>query len=54
MAGRLDRAEYEGSHALARTCGRRQYADLVKNLDGYCPDHSTGVSCPVGMGVNAS
>jgi peptide-methionine (S)-S-oxide reductase len=22
---------------------------LAKNKDGYCPDHSTGVSCPVGL-----
>jgi len=27
---------------------------LAKNPDGYCPDHSTGVSCPVGLGVEAS
>ena len=26
---------------------------LAKNPAGYCPDHSTGVSCPVGLGVNA-
>ena len=25
---------------------------LAKNPDGYCPDHSTGVSCPVGLGVS--
>ncbi len=24
---------------------------LDKNPRGYCPDHSTGVSCPVGLGV---
>jgi peptide-methionine (S)-S-oxide reductase len=24
---------------------------LSKNPGGYCPDHSTGVSCPVGVGV---
>jgi peptide-methionine (S)-S-oxide reductase len=24
---------------------------LIRNPDGYCPDHSTGVSCPVGLGV---
>ena len=24
---------------------------LAKNPHGYCPDHSTGVSCPVGLGV---
>jgi peptide-methionine (S)-S-oxide reductase len=27
---------------------------LAKNPDGYCPDHSTGVSCPVGLGVRGS
>ncbi len=27
---------------------------LAKNPHGYCPDHSTGVSCPVGLGVPAS
>jgi peptide-methionine (S)-S-oxide reductase len=26
---------------------------LAKNPRGYCPDHSTGVSCPVGLGVGA-
>jgi peptide-methionine (S)-S-oxide reductase len=25
---------------------------LAKNPGGYCPDHSTGVSCPVGLGVS--
>jgi peptide-methionine (S)-S-oxide reductase len=29
----------------------QQYLD--KNPRGYCPDHSTGVSCPVGVGVPA-
>jgi peptide-methionine (S)-S-oxide reductase len=24
---------------------------LEKNPFGYCPDHSTGVSCPIGLGV---
>jgi peptide-methionine (S)-S-oxide reductase len=27
---------------------------LAKNPFGYCPDHSTGVSCPVGLGVKAA
>jgi peptide-methionine (S)-S-oxide reductase len=27
----------------------QQYLD--KNPRGYCPDHSTGVSCPIGVGV---
>jgi peptide-methionine (S)-S-oxide reductase len=25
---------------------------LSKNPNGYCPDHGTGVSCPVGLGVS--
>ena len=29
----------------------QQYLD--KNPRGYCPDHSTGVSCPIGVGVSA-
>ena len=27
---------------------------LAKNPRGYCPVHSTGVSCPVGLGVDAA
>ena len=27
---------------------------LAKNPNGYCPDHSTGVACPTGLGVRAS
>jgi peptide-methionine (S)-S-oxide reductase len=26
---------------------------LVKNPGGYCPDHGTGVACPIGLGVTA-
>ena len=26
---------------------------LAKNPNGYCPDQSTGVSCPVGVGLHA-
>jgi peptide-methionine (S)-S-oxide reductase len=26
---------------------------LARNPRGYCPDHSTGVSCPIGLGVSA-
>ena len=26
---------------------------LAKNPAGYCPDHSTGVACPIGLGVRA-
>ena len=29
----------------------QQYLD--KNPRGYCPDHGTGVSCPIGLGVEA-
>jgi peptide-methionine (S)-S-oxide reductase len=37
-------------------CCRQQY--LKKNPNGFCPDHGTGVSCPVvsviaGTGVKA-
>ena len=27
---------------------------LAKNPGGYCPDNSTGVSCPIGVGVKAT
>jgi len=27
---------------------------LAKNPGGYCPNHSTGVSCPIGLGVASS
>ncbi len=27
---------------------------LAKVPDGYCPDHSTGVACPIGLGVSAT
>jgi peptide-methionine (S)-S-oxide reductase len=27
---------------------------LSKNPRGYCPDHGTGVACPVGLGVSAT
>ena len=30
----------------------QQYLD--KNPNGYCPDHGTGVSCPIGVGVAAA
>jgi peptide-methionine (S)-S-oxide reductase len=30
-------------------CYHQQY--LKKNPYGYCPDHGTGVSCPIGVGV---
>jgi peptide-methionine (S)-S-oxide reductase len=30
----------------------QQYLEKVPN--GYCPDHGTGVACPIGVGVKAS
>jgi peptide-methionine (S)-S-oxide reductase len=30
----------------------QQYLD--KNPRGYCPDHSTGVACPIGLGVTVT
>jgi peptide-methionine (S)-S-oxide reductase len=27
---------------------------LAKNPGGYCPDHGTGVACPIGLGVSSS
>jgi peptide-methionine (S)-S-oxide reductase len=27
---------------------------LAKVPNGYCPDHSTGVACPIGLGVSAA
>ncbi len=27
---------------------------LAKNPNGYCPDHSTGVACPIGLGVRSA
>jgi peptide-methionine (S)-S-oxide reductase len=29
----------------------QQYLD--KNPNGYCPDHRTGIACPIGVGVPA-
>jgi peptide-methionine (S)-S-oxide reductase len=31
----------------------QQYLADTKNPYGYCPDHGTGVSCPIGVGVSA-
>jgi hypothetical protein len=33
-------------------CYHQQYLSSNKNPYGYCPDHGTGVSCPIGV-VNA-
>jgi len=32
----------------------QQYLAETKNPYGYCPDHGTGVSCPIGVGVSAT
>jgi peptide-methionine (S)-S-oxide reductase len=31
----------------------QQYLSSNKNPNGYCPDHGTGVACPIGV-VKAS
>jgi len=30
-------------------CLHQQYLCDAKNPYGYCPDHGTGVSCPIGV-----
>ncbi|MGN6795485.1 MAG: peptide-methionine (S)-S-oxide reductase MsrA [Streptosporangiaceae bacterium] len=32
----------------------QQYLADTKNPYGYCPDHGTGVSCPIGVGISAT
>jgi peptide-methionine (S)-S-oxide reductase len=32
-----------------RYCSHQQYLSSGKNPHGYCPDHGTGASCPVGV-----
>lgn len=32
-----------------RYCLHQQYLSSNKNPYGYCPDHGTGVSCPIGV-----
>ena len=32
----------------------QQYLADTKNPYGYCPDHGTGVSCPIGVGIIAT
>ncbi len=56
---RLAAAGYPEITTEIAPAGRFYYAEdyhqqyLQKNPFGYCPDHSTGVSCPVGLGVGA-
>jgi peptide-methionine (S)-S-oxide reductase len=56
---RLRAAGYGDITTEIRDAGPFYYAEdyhqqyLAKNPNGYCPDHSTGVSCPVGVGVES-
>jgi peptide-methionine (S)-S-oxide reductase len=54
-ADRLTRAGYPAITTELAPAGPFYYAEpyhqqyLAKNPNGYCPDHGTGVSCPVGL-----
>jgi peptide-methionine (S)-S-oxide reductase len=54
-ADRLTRAGYSAITTDVAPAGPFYYAEpyhqqyLAKNPNGYCPDHGTGVSCPVGL-----
>jgi peptide-methionine (S)-S-oxide reductase len=54
-ADRLTRAGYAAITTELSPAGPFYYAEayhqqyLARNKNGYCPDHSTGVSCPVGL-----
>ena len=56
---RLTLAGYGSITTEIRDAGAFYYAEeyhqqyLAKNPGGYCPDHSTGISCPVGLGVSS-
>jgi peptide-methionine (S)-S-oxide reductase len=56
----LTKAGYGQITTTIEPLGEFYYAEdyhqqyLEKNPFGYCPDHSTGVACPVGLGVSAS
>ena len=56
----LSRARYGDITTEIEPAGEFYFAEdyhqqyLAKNPNGYCPDHSTGVSCPIGLGVAAS
>jgi peptide-methionine (S)-S-oxide reductase len=55
---RLKAAGYGTITTEIAAAGEFYYAEeyhqqyLVKNPRGYCPDHGTGVSCPIGLGVS--
>ena len=56
---RLSAAGYGDIATEIEQAGDFYYAEpyhqqyLAKNPAGYCPDHGTGVACPVGVGVTA-
>jgi peptide-methionine (S)-S-oxide reductase len=55
----LSRAGYGSITTEIAEAGPFYYAEpyhqqyLSKNPNGYCPDHGTGVACPIGVGVEA-
>ncbi len=57
--GKLTAAGYGEITTEIAPAGEFYYAEdyhqqyLQKNPFGYCPDHGTGVSCPIGLGVPA-
>jgi peptide-methionine (S)-S-oxide reductase len=56
----LSKAGYGQIATEIRPAGEFYFAEdyhqqyLAKVPNGYCPDHSTGVSCPIGLGVSAA
>ena len=60
FAARLRRAGYgpitteivDASPFYYAEAYHQQY--LAKNPNGYCPDHGTGVACPIGLGVDVT
>jgi len=40
--------DFRGWPRSVRWCYHQQYLSDAKNPHGYCPDHGTGVSCPIG------
>ena len=54
---KLSAAGYKAISTEIASAGPFYYAEddhqqyLDKNPRGYCPDHGTGVSCPIGLGV---
>jgi peptide-methionine (S)-S-oxide reductase len=55
----LDKAGYGANTTEIVDTSELYYAEpyhqqyLSKNPAGYCPDHGTGVACPIGVGVRA-